>query len=585
LAANATNPFKSVDSDSASALAIPGKAGSLPSGGAPQSNPPGASKSGGGRSLGQVVKGEIPMREAITKSSKQISAKLGKPFWSASSPMGFPEIKFDDLIMKVDIFKPFFAKMTMMSAGKAGISVIGVYQDGHGNNEKYSQFMVIKAKDGFTSPIVQFSDPWKLMAISPDGLRVAAVRVVGFDKGNDLAIFRVTPDGLQADFQFTAGGGDWDELHFVGFAPDNRLVTISQKHNLTVWDLSNPSGPKAIYQGNSGGSTVAQMSPAGELMALPAGTSIAVIDVAAAKMVGLIARDQRASTISFSQDGKKIAAFKPFEVALYGTEDGREISRLAVSEPREDAPLRWLGKYLMVGAVVYDVDRGLPIWTYEGSPSGTSSIGSHLICGFGGEKSSSITVTRIPHDEAIASAASIDPTRIYAIRPGDSVSIEYKLGSTSTEVQQQIKQSLEKKLKDLGWSLANVSRNKVVIEIEQGKQEEADYYTSYSMGPLIPLPRGLGPRPSGPSEKVTYTPYLQKITITADGAQVYFASENRTAPDGLRTKDGESTQAAVNRHCQPNAKYFENVPIPPHLCKAEYQGGLGKSKLEATGTR
>lgn len=304
---------------------------------------------------------DFAMRQPIVKGAKQIYAKLDKPFWSATPPRGFPEVQFEDAVIQTEVAKPFFAKMRVLSAGKAGISVLGAYQQGRSAAENYSRFGLVRAHDGFASDVLELKAAWKLMAISADATRVAVVRIEGWDKGNDVGIFRVTQTGLVPEFQFTAGGGAWDELHYVGFAAGNRLVTISQKHTLVVWDLSHEKGPKAIFQGNSGGSLTAVLSPAGELMALPAGTSIAVIDMLSAKVVGLIARETKASQISFSQDGSLLAAFEPFEIALYNLSDGTRLRTVAVSEHREDAPLNWVGKHLLVGSVVYDVDRGLPL--------------------------------------------------------------------------------------------------------------------------------------------------------------------------------------------------------------------------------
>ncbi len=522
------------------------------------------------------------LRQPIVKGAKQIYAKLDKPFWSATPPRGFPAVKFDDMVIKTDLSKPFFAKMRVLSAGLAGVSVLGAYQQGRSGDGNYSRFVLARAQDGFTSDVLELPAPWKLMAISADGTRVAVVRVEGFDKGNDVGIFRVTKTGLVPEFQFTAGGGSWDELHYVGFAAGNRLITISQKHTLVVWDLAHEKGPKAIFQGNSGGSLHAVLSPAGELMALPAGTSIAVIDTLSAKVVGLIARQTKASQISFSQDGSLLAAFEPFEVALYNLSDGTLARKLAVTEHRDDTPLNWVGKHLLVGPVVYDVERGLPLWTYEGNPTSRSTVGSYLVCGFGGEKSSSLTINQVPHEAVLAEAASIDPKTIYALRPGDAVMVDYRFNTTPAETQAAVRSVVEAKINKLGWKLSNDAPHKILIELEQGPSDTADYYTQTGGGPFLPHPM-FGRAPSGPKETVTFTPWTHKITIMGSAGQIYQATHVRGAPDGLQTKEGESTQAAVTKYSQPSAGYFEHLPIPPHLLKPEFQGGLGKSKLNANG--
>ena len=525
----------------------------------------------------------IPIRPATLKGAKQISAKLDKPFWNASPPIGFPDVNFEEQAVATELEKPFFAAMRVLSAGKSGICVMNAYQQGRSKEENYSRFVVVRASNGEASEVREFPDPWKLMGISPDGQRVAAVRVEGFDKGNDVAILKVTPQGISPEFQFKAGGGSWDELHFVGFAGGNRLVTISQKHTLVVWDLDGEPGPKAIFQGNSGGSLHATMSPAGDMMILPAGKSIVAVDMSTAKTSGLILRETQATQLSISTDGTQIATFEPFQVSIYSTKDGRSLKDFAVTEHNPAAIFRWVGKYLLVGSVVYDVEKGIPLWTYEGEPSSQSVVGSYLVCAFGGDKSSSVTIDRVPSNRAMEEASTVDPETIYAIRPRDIVSVQYRLGTASQDLQAAIRKSVEAKIEKLGWRLNDDSTNQILIELEQGKQESADYYTRNGFGPVFFPPPGFGPPPSGPKEVVTFTPWTHKITITSKDAKVYFASMVRSSPDNLETRDDESTQSAVSRICQPVPTYFESLPIPPHLLKVQYQGGFGKSKLQASG--
>lgn len=522
--------------------------------------------------------GDFPMVQPVVKNVKQIVAKLDKHVWNVTPPIGFPDVQFDEFAVATDVAKPFFAKFRVLSAGKSGVCVLSTYEQGRDN---YSRFAVVFGSDETVTEVLERSEPWKLMAISPDGTRIAAVRVEGFDKGNDVGLFSVTKDGVVPEFQFKGGGGAWDELHFVGFAAGNRLVTISQKQTLTVWDLAN-SVPKAVFQGNSGGAMRAELSPAGELMALPAGNAIAIIDIASAKIVGVIPRDNNATEISFAQDATKFAAYRPFEVTLYSMADGKEMRRLAVSEHEEHPRFHWLGKYLLVGSTVWDVDRGLPLWTYEANPTSTSTVGGYLVCGFGDEKNSKLTINKIPHEGAIEAAKSVDPETIYAIRPGDPIAVDYQLGNAAGNVKDEIRKMVEDKIRKQGWVLSNSTTNRMLIELQQGKPETAEYYSRPGFGPPIPFPRFGGP-PPGPMEKVNYTPWTHKITISADGQQLFHSSLYRGAPDGLQTKDGESTQAAVDRYATPYPAYFQTVPMPPHLLKAEYKDGMGKSKLDLTG--
>lgn len=550
-------------------------AGGKPSGKSSRS-PLGASSSGS-------TSGALEKRAVNAKGLKPLTITPTKSFWSVPELRAFPEVAFEDQVHATPIAKPFFASMRAMAGGKSGNLVLNSYQQGRSPEENYSRFVVIQAASGDASDVLELPEPWKLMALSPDGSRAAAVRIEGFDKGNDVAIFKVSAQGLEPEFQFTAGGGSWDELHFVAFAPNQTLVTISQKSNLTFWDLTGTPGPKALKRGSTGGSMSALMSPAGEVMAMIMGNTLAMIDTATGKLVGCIRRDLPIAKIAISSDGQSLAIFHAFSIAIYSTKDGQEKKNFAVSEGNTQADVVWVGRHLMVGAIAYDVERGVPVWTYEGNPSARATLGSYLISAFGGDKESTATVFRIPHEEAIRASSSVDPSKIYSIVPGDSVSVQYELNGVAPDQRQAIQQAVESKINELGWRVSPNSSNQMVVKVEQGKQAEAEYYTHNGFGPVpIFAPPGFG---SGPPIKVQYVPWNHTISIQSNGRQVFTAQYQRGAPNNLETKDGESTQQAVTRFCQPNADYFKNASIPPHMLKAEYQGGMGKSTMDAQGMR
>ena len=106
----------------------------------------------------------------------------------------------------------------------------------------------------------------------------------------------------------------------------------------------------------------------------------------------------------------------------------------------------------------------------------------------------------------------------------------------------------------------------MLVSLASGKQEEAEYYTrtGFGPGPMF-APPGFGGRPSGPSEKVQYTPWTHSVRIEANGAETFTSAMTRGAPQNLSTKEGESTQAAVSRHSQPDPDYFKGIAIMFHL--------------------
>ncbi len=528
-----------------------------------------------------VADGDIPKRKAKNTGFKPMSIVPAKPFWSAKEPAAFPEIVFEDAIIPCTLKKPFFAKLQVMGAGKAGTLVLNVYQEGK-RGESYGKFAVCSATSSEVTSVAEYPDPWKLMAISPDGSRFAAVRVEGFDKGNDVAIFRIADGQIVPEFQFTGGGGSWDELHWMAFLPNNRFATISQKHNFTIWDLENKIGPKALKQGSTGNSLSASMTPAGELMAFVSGNSIAVVETNEGKLVGAIKQESPCSSLAFSSDATMLAAFRPFQVALYSTKDGKEIRTLPVSQEQPNTSLHWFGKNLMVGSTLYDTTTGLPIWNYEMNAA-KASLGSYLLAGFGGDEGTSVGLYRLPHDAAVNSSE-IDPNTSYALKPGSKVSVEYDFGPTPQDAQAKIREAVTGKIKKLEWVEEPGSDNVIRVAITQGQSDTAEYYTRQGFGPFF-APPGFGPRPSGPSDKVTFTPWTHNLVILNEGKKVFNTTMTATAPQVLQEEKGETTQQTVNRICQPNPDFFKNVSIPPYVLNAKFQENVGKSVVAAEGLK
>jgi len=75
------------------------------------------------------------------------------------------------------------------------------------------------------------------------------------------------------------------------------------------------------------------------------------------------------------------------------------------------------------------------------------------------------------------------------------------------------------------------------------------------------------------------------MTLKSQGKQVFSNVYTIGAPQNLRDEKGVTTQSQVDSHCKPSPSYFTNAAIPPYVLKAEYQGGLGKSRIDASGLK
>lgn len=535
----------------------------------------------GASSRGQSV-GGIPEAKAITTGARPITTTPIKAMWETKAPLALPTTQLEDAIIPVPLKARTFSSMIVKAGGRTPTVVMSNYRESHKEEENFSDFVIVDPIRLDSSNVFSHDQPWKMLDVAPNGAMVAAVRVIGFDKGSDLAIFKIEDKQLLPIYWFTAGGGDWDELYSANFLPGNRLATVTEKKTLTIWSLDE-AAPRALFRGTVD-SLSSVFSPARELMIVPSDKNLAAIDTTTMKLVGCIERDKAADAVAISPDGQFLAAYHPFTVTVYSLETGAQVKQFAVSEGYPRVQLDWMGNYIMLGDVVYDFERELPVWTYTGRPDNSVPYGSFLLSGYEGKEASTLTVFQIPHDSALAAAEGIDAKSIYAMIPGDGIKLTFHMPGTPASVQQEAQRAAQAKIDALGWVRLDNASAVMEVSIERLKQKTEDYYTQRGRGPFFPTP-SFGRAPSGPAEKVTYTPWRHSLVIRRGNAVLYQASRVYDAPTNLQLGENETAQSAINRAVKPDGKYFQTVRVPPYILKPEFQGGVGKSTLSERGLK
>ncbi|RCS54122.1 hypothetical protein DTL42_02940 [Bremerella cremea] len=531
--------------------------------------------------LNDPSQGGIPQKMAVVGGVRPITASPSPGLWDVKPPFALPPLKLHDTIVPLNLPKPFASKLTIGAGGRGPTVVLNNYKQSHRQEENISRFVIYDPVTEQASPIVEYNQPWKLMSVAPNGGMMVAVRDNGWGRGSDLALFKIEDNQLKPLYWFNAVAGDREEIYWASFLPGNRLATISSEKLVIIWDLNNPAGPKAVYQGSTGGPKKAITSPAGELMIFPAGNNIAVVDTINAKLAGWIERETAPTELALSSDGRTLAAFHPFAVTLYSMETGAELKKFAVSHGFSEVNFRWIGDHLMVGNVVYDVQRELAIWNYQGLPDGYDVYyGDYHLAAFGEDKRTTLTIFKLPHAAALAAAENVDPLAVYAMRPGDGVKVVFNLSGAPAQVQQDAQNAVQAKIDELGWVKLDNAVTVMEITVEPLKQDTQDYYVRKGFGPFFAPSFG---QPTGPKETVTFTPWKHSLVIKVGGKQIYSTGYTRSAPQNLQLKENESPQAAVNRIVQPDGKSFKTMKVPPHLLKPEYQGGMGSSRLTKAG--
>ncbi|MFN3149005.1 SHD1 domain-containing protein [Bremerella sp.] len=551
-------------------------------GGQPAAAMPAANNNAGG---GLPSIGKLNKVNVAAGGARPLNLAPGREFWSVQPPVALPEIKLQDTILTVPLDKPFFGKMSMAVAGRAPTVVVNVYQEGRKPTDNYGRFILVEPSTQKTSAVAEFEQPYRVVAIAPNAAMFAAIRVEGWDTGNDLALFSIEGQTITPMYEFTVGGGQWKEFTSATFLPNNRLAVITKDKKLTFWDLSG-SVPRAVQQGELPQSLHVSFSPAAELMAFPAKKYVGFLDTNSGNIVGSIAPESDVQRTALSADGKRVAVKLWDKLVIYSMEDGSHIKSIPIAETG-DADLAWVGAYVKLKDTIYDVERGLPLWTYNIGGSAKELYNNQVFACFGDKQSSQLTVTTLPHDTALRSAETVDPKTLYAMSPGSAVRVNYSFSNVSDAEQRQIQDAVTAKLKESGWVNDNSASVVLEVSVKEGEQREEEYYTekSRTLGGMVlpPIPRPFGARPTGPTEKVKFRPWIHSFELKS-GNDVLFKNEyTRGAPSSFRTDDDESIQSAVLKHIHPDPKWFSGIKMPSYIVKSTIKDGLGKSNLTASG--
>ncbi len=527
--------------------------------------------------LDNKTKSDFPRRNAFAKASKPIALSFDKSFWKATPPFGLELAEISDLNIATDIAKPFFADFELRAAGKSPLAVINVYQTKMG--EIYSNFTAVSLVSGDATPTSTFDAPMRLLALSPDGKRAMAVKYGGNDKEKDsvLVLFNVDGTGLQVDFEFIAGGGDWDGLRWATFLPGNRVMTISGKNTVSIWDTSNPRGVNLVSRGNLGKDMPMFTTLGNDQIGLVNDKALAVVDSMGLKQIGCIVTDKPILAACFSHDGSKIAVQHTYELAVYSTTDGQMVKSIPTPQP-DRTRIACHKDYAILGDIVYNIQKGFPVWSYEGLSHATA-LADLSIRAFPGDNGTNLTTLHLPHDAALIASESFSANDLYSVVPGTPVRITVDVkGSFSP---QQIQEAITENVTKAGWKVSTDADIVVTASLVQGAQQKEEYVTSEGRFGIPPPMFARGA--SGPVEEVTFTPWTHKVEIKR-GAEVLYTNVNYVgAPSSFQSKEGESTQAAVSRFVQPRVDYYRTLNLPPYLYKPELQKGLGQSRLDAAG--
>ncbi len=245
-----------------------------------------------------------------------------------------------------------------------------------------------------------------------------------------------------------------------------------------------------------------------------------------------------------------IAVYQPFNVSIYSLKDGKELKSIWVSESANNASLQWFDKYVLLNEkLLIDSDKAMPVWTYDlHNATAKAFFAGQLYSLFAGDNGGTFGVYTLPHVPIEDSVNSVSAESLYCIRPGSKFRFTNKINGLAGNDLQTGEQAVKKEMASLGWTEDANGENEIVLSLEQGEMQEAEYFmTDGRFGPIMPS----FARPSGPSTKVSEKAWKYAISIIHSGKEVHKLNYFQGLPSGIQLKEGETIIQAVQRLMKP----------------------------------
>lgn len=523
----------------------------------------------------------IPTVKMSDRNSENLTLDFGNAFWEGKSVSAMNLDPVRDRTVTLPMPKPFFAKAHMRIAGADPTAFFSVYQEGRGSREGFGRIGQMNLSTRDASALGQSSDPYKLLAVSKDASLLAIVRIEGFDRGNDIAILKVTGDQAKPIYQFTAGGGSFAEVVWADFLSNDRLITIDRKHNLLVWNLRGKEITHRATVNNQTDSAV--VGGNGEILAIPGTGNVAFLDGSSLSQVGVIELENKVKpSIAFAPNGKSIAVYTPFAVEIFSLDDGSRTKRIAVADSFPGRPLHWVGNNLLLDySLLIDVENERTWWKYDTGRGAKAVYGNSVYVLFPNDKASTLVTASVPHDPAERALKKASQADLLALKSGAPVALSMNLSTIQANERDAIRQAMELKIEENGWELSPSAANKIELNLKQGKNESEEYVESRGFGPPMPFSRFN----SGPKTTVNFRPWEHTVKISVGGKEVFSAQKTVGAPGYLPNEKGKSTQQQVSERVKPSPDFFKNVRLPREIVKPEFRNGFGASKFTTNGVQ
>ena len=470
-----------------------------------------------------------------------------------------------------DIFERFAGMANNHSNQHA---ILGYTLDRPGrDNETSTRLVLCDLVKGKFAGAATIKGIWAPVSLKDDGRTALLMSNESGSGGKEkLQLVQLMKSGVESVVKWTpydSVSSRFDrDVRFAKFVGDDKIVTASKRGDVVIWSYPDV---KPLARVESEHSIMPSLTSDGRYLLFSRDKRIGMIDLVEERIVAnhdlpfswinKVTLNPSGTTMAVIE-GNKMTTFDPVTL----TEKDEFYFSNAVFSDEVD----WVNdRYVVLGKrLLFDTEKGMEVWTFDKSDAMFAGDGVIYSTAKSGTKIEGVVSFPVPNVEMTEAIQAAESSRDYFLmRKGSDVSIDVS-GIQDGSQQQNVRATMEKRLKEAGFTVSLSSETKIVLATSQGQPKEVSYRM---MG------RG------GPGENTgTFTPFNSSMKIQYNGEDIYTRNSSSGIPFMITLKEGESIQDVANRYSKPSYTYFDSVEIPHDLPRPREDGKRGFGTTEFT---
>ena len=357
------------------------------------------------------------------------------------------------------------------------------------------------------------------------------------------------------------------EPQMAEWVDDEHVMTNNREGKVRCWQLD---GAKALYQVELMWDSPRLSADGTRLLSRPInGGGVQALGAVTGEWLGVMSTGKTSSGwgtggFAVSPAGERLAVAGSATLTLQDL--GADAPGVVVGLPETGrrGDLRWVdANHVLLGDTLVNVDLKAPVWKYR--IAGKTVVTGNVLWTYAKQgAAAALLPVAIPHAEALAAEATLDPAALWSVAPGVEVAVDVQLGDAA--LANAVRQQLETSATAAGFRVVATAPLRLVARTEAGESNTRTYEVR----------QGLDRH----EETVTVTSQNHVVALQLDGRELWRHVSTTSNDPGMfiHARGDQSLQAAVDERLKTNVDAFA-ATLPNYVVSPDVQQRLGESTL------